>query len=250
MDIALKKHYEWRGKIEIGLIAPLDNKDDLSMAYTPGVALPCMEIHKDPNKSFELTRRWNTVAVITNGTAVLGLGNIGPLASMPVMEGKAALFKKFGDVDAIPICLSTEDIDEFVNAVTLMEGSFGGINLEDIAAPKCFEIEKKLKERLLIPVFHDDQHGTAIVALAAVINAIRLTGKSKNLVKVVINGAGAAGTAILKLLLSAGFKDIVVCDLKGVIYEGKEGLSHAHQEIAKISNPRGIKGELTQAIKD
>ena len=247
MDKALAKHYEWRGKIEIGLRAPLDSKDDLAQAYTPGVALPCLEIQKDATKSFELTRRWNTVAVITDGTAVLGLGDIGPLAAMPVMEGKAALFKKFGDVDAIPLCLSTKDPDEFVNAVALMEGSFGGINLEDIAAPRCFEIERKLKERLNIPVFHDDQHGTAIVALAAVNNALRLTGKTPQ-VKVVVNGVGAAGTAIIKLLLKGGFANIIPCDITGIIFRGKAGLSATHADLAEITNPHNIMGGLADAM--
>jgi len=249
MEKALKKHYDWRGKIEISLRAPLDSKDDLSQAYTPGVALPCLEIQKDPAKSFELTRRWNTVAVITDGTAVLGLGDIGPLAAMPVMEGKAALFKKFGDVDAIPLCLGTKDPDEFVNAVALLEGSFGGINLEDIAAPRCFEIEQKLKERISIPVFHDDQHGTAIVALAAVNNTLRLTGKTPNQAKVVVNGVGAAGTAIIKLLLKAGFTNIIPCDRTGIIYPGKDGLSIAHAKLAEITNPHKLIGGLEDAMK-
>ncbi|MCL2841823.1 MAG: NADP-dependent malic enzyme [Defluviitaleaceae bacterium] len=249
MEKALAKHYEWRGKIEIGLRSPLDNKDDLSLAYTPGVALPCMEIHKDPSKSFELTRRWNTIAVITDGTAVLGLGDIGPLAAMPVMEGKAALFKKFGDVDAIPLCVGSKDPDEIVNAIALFEGSFGGINLEDISAPRCFEIERKLKERLNIPVFHDDQHGTAIVALAAVNNVLRLTGKQPEKIKVVVNGAGAAGTAITNLLTKAGFADIIVCDRSGTIYRGKEGLTPAHTVLAEATNPHIIKGDLAEAMK-
>ena len=249
MEKALAKHYEWQGKIEISLRAPLDTKDDLSQAYTPGVALPCLEIQKNPAKSFELTRRWNTVAVITDGTAVLGLGDIGPLAAMPVMEGKAALFKKFGDVDAIPLCINTKDPEEFVNAVALLEGSFGGINLEDIAAPRCFEIEQKLKERVSIPVFHDDQHGTAIVALAAVNNALRLTGKKPDHVKVVVNGAGAAGTAIIKLLLSAGFTNIIPCDRAGIIYRGKEGLSLTHAKLAEITNPHNLTGGLAEAMK-
>jgi len=248
MEKALKKHQDWRGKIELALRAPLETKEDLALAYTPGVALPCLEIQKNPSKSYELTRRWNTVAVITDGTAVLGLGDIGPLAAMPVMEGKAALFKKFGDVDAIPLCLSTKDPDEFVKAVALLEGSFGGINLEDIAAPRCFEIERKLKQQLSIPVFHDDQHGTAIVALAAVCNALRLTGKAPNQVKVVVNGVGAAGTAIIKLLLSAGFANIVPCDRDGVIYLGKQGLSATHAELSEITNPQRITGGLVDAI--
>jgi len=249
MEKSLKKHYEWRGKYELTLRAPLETKEDLALAYTPGVALPCLEIQKDPAKSYELTRRWNTVAVITDGTAVLGLGDIGPLAAMPVMEGKAALFKKFGDVDAIPLCLSTKDPDEFVNAVALLEGSFGGINLEDIAAPRCFEIEQKLKKRLSIPVFHDDQHGTAIVALAAVNNALKLTGKTPGNVKVVVNGIGAAGTAIIKLLLSAGFTNIIPCDRDGVIYRGKPGLSATHAGLAEITNPHNITGWLADAMQ-
>ena len=248
MQPALKKHYDWRGKIELALRAPLETKDDLALAYTPGVALPCLEIQKDAAKSYELTRRWNTVAVITDGTAVLGLGDIGPLAAMPVMEGKAALFKKFGNVDAIPLCLNTKDPDEFVNAVALLEGSFGGINLEDIAAPRCFEIEQKLKKRLSIPVFHDDQHGTAIVALAAVKNALRLTSKAPSQVKVVVNGVGAAGTAIIKLLLSAGFTNIIPCDRDGTIYHGKPGLSLTHAELSQITNPHGITGGLADAL--
>jgi len=249
MHPALKSHYNWQGKIELTLRAPLETKDDLALAYTPGVALPCLEIQKDPAKSYDLTRRWNTVAVITDGTAVLGLGDIGPLAAMPVMEGKAALFKKFGDVDAIPLCLNTKDPDEFVNAVTLLEGSFGGINLEDIAAPRCFEIEQKLKQRLSIPVFHDDQHGTAIVALAAVNNTLRLTGKIAGQVKVVVNGVGAAGTAIIKLLLSAGFANIVACDKEGIIYRNKPGLSATHAALAGVTNPHCVTGNLTDAMQ-
>jgi len=248
MHPALKAHQTWRGKIELTLRAPLETKEDLSLAYTPGVALPCLEIQKDPAKSYDLTRRWNTVAVITDGTAVLGLGDIGPLAAMPVMEGKAALFKKFGDVDAIPLCLNTKDPDEFVNAVALLEGSFGGINLEDISAPRCFEIERKLKQRLSIPVFHDDQHGTAIVALAAVNNAMRLTGKAVNQVKAVVNGIGAAGTAIIKLLLKAGFTNIVPCDRAGAIYRGKPGLADSHARLAEITNPHNITGGLADAM--
>jgi len=250
MEKALAKHYEWQGKIEIALRAPLETKEDLSMAYSPGVALPCIEIQKDPTKSFELTRRWNTVAVVTDGTAVLGLGDIGPLAAMPVMEGKAALFKQFGDVDAIPLCISTTDVDEFVNTVALLEGSFGGINLEDIAAPRCFEIERKLKERLSIPVFHDDQHGTAIVALAGVYNVIRLTGKTPAEVRVVVNGCGAAGTAIIMLLLKAGFTNIIACDRAGILYDGKDDLSPAHENLANITNPHNERGGLTEAMVD
>jgi len=250
VEKALAKHYEWRGKIETSLRSPLETKEDLSMAYTPGVALPCLEIEKDGKKSFELTRRWNQVAVITDGTAVLGLGDIGPLAAMPVMEGKAALFKKFGDVDAIPLCLKTKDVDEFVNAVALLEGNFGGINLEDISAPRCFEIEEKLKKRLNIPVFHDDQHGTAIVALAACLNVLKLTGKNKSEVRLVVNGAGAAGTAIINLLLKAGIKNIVACDRSGIIYKGKDGLSKDHLKLAEKTNPQMRTGLLKDAMED
>jgi len=249
MEKALRKHYEWQGKIEIALRAPLDTIDDLSMAYSPGVALPCIEIQKDPEKSYSLTRRFNTVAIITDGTAVLGLGDIGPLAAMPVMEGKSALFKKYGNVDAIPLCINSIDPDTIVNTVALLENSFGGIHLEDISAPRCFEIEKKLKERLKIPVFHDDQHGTAIVALAGILNALRLTGKSKKNVKVVINGCGAAGTAIIMLLIKAGFTNIVPCDKAGIIYEGKDGLSPVHTNISKITNPHKEKGDLADALR-
>ena len=248
MEKALQKHYEWRGKYEIALRAPLDSADDLALAYTPGVALPCLEIAKDPAKSFELTRRWNTVAVITDGTAVLGLGDIGPLAAMPVMEGKAALFKKFGDVDAIALCVDTKDPDEFVNTVALMAGSFGGINLEDISAPRCFEIEQKLKQRVDIPIFHDDQHGTAIVTLAAVNNALRLTGKTPAETRIAVNGAGAAGVAIIQLLLLAGFKDIIACNSKGIIYKGKEGLNDSLIKLAEITNPRNVKGTIADAM--
>ena len=248
MEISLSNHHLWRGKIELTPRVPLETKEDLAQAYTPGVALPCLEIQKDPSKSYELTRRWNTVAVITDGTAVLGLGDIGPLAAMPVMEGKAVLFKKFGDVDAIPLCLNTKDPDEFVNAVALLEGSFGGINLEDISAPRCFEIERKLKQRLCIPVFHDDQHGTAIVALAAVNNALRLTGKTAGQAKVVVNGVGAAGTAIIVLLLKAGFTNIVPCDRAGIIYHGKQGLTAEHAKLSAITNPHNIMGGLADAM--
>jgi len=247
MEHALKKHYEWRGKIGVELRIGLDTKDELALAYTPGVALACLEIQKNPAESMKLTRRWNTVAIITDGTAVLGLGDIGPLAAMPVMEGKAALFKKFGDVDAIPLCVDTKEPDEFVNAVCLFAGSFGGINLEDISAPRCFEIEGKLKERLNIPIFHDDQHGTAIVALAAVKNALRLTGKMNP--RIVVNGAGAAGTAITKLLLKAGYADVVVCDRAGILYKGLENLNPAHEEICSITNPRSVKGVLADAMR-
>ena len=250
MEKALKKHYEWRGKYEIALRAELETSEDLALAYTPGVALPCLEIQKDEEKSFELTRRWNTVAVITDGTAVLGLGDIGPVAGMPVMEGKAALFKKFGDVDAIPLCIKSKDVDEIVNTIALLEGNFGGINLEDISAPRCFEIEQKLIERLSIPVFHDDQHGTAIVTLAAVTNALRLTGRTPEATRIVVNGAGAAGVAIIDLLLKAGFVDIIACGRDGAIYKGKEGLRESHAELAERTNPRSIKGTLANAMKE
>jgi len=250
MEKALKKHYEWRGKYEISLRAPLEDAHDLALAYTPGVALPCLEIEKDEEKSFELTRRWNTVAVITDGTAVLGLGDIGPLAAMPVMEGKAALFKKFGDVDAIPLCIKSKDVDVLVETIALLEGNFGGINLEDISAPRCFEIEQKLVERLNIPVFHDDQHGTAIVTLAAVTNALRLTGRTPVNTRIVVNGAGAAGIAIIHLLQKAGFADIIACGRDGTIYKGKEGLRQSHIDLAETTNPRNVKGTLADAMKD
>ena len=251
MDYAkesLKKHAEWKGKIEVVATVPVATKDDLSIAYTPGVAQPCLEIQKDINKSYELTRRWNLCAVITDGTAVLGLGDIGPEAGMPVMEGKCVLFKSFGDVDAFPLCIKTKDVDEFVNAVYLLSGSFGGINLEDISAPRCFEIERKLKEKCDIPIFHDDQHGTAVITLAGLTNALKVVGKKKENVKVVTSGAGAAATAIVKLLLSAGYPDVTMCDRKGTIYEGREGLNWSKEEMAKVTNPRGIKGSLADAL--
>jgi len=250
MEKALAKHYEWRGKYEIALRAELENAQDLALAYTPGVALPCLEIEKDESKSFELTRRWNTVAVVTDGTAVLGLGDIGPLAAMPVMEGKAALFKKFGDVDAIPLCIKSKDVDVLVETIALLEGNFGGINLEDISAPRCFEIEQKLIERLSIPVFHDDQHGTAIVTLAAVNNALRLTGRTPAETRIVVNGAGAAGVAIINLLLSAGFVDIIACGRDGAIYKGKPDMRESHALLAETTNPRGVQGSLADAMKD
>ena len=224
MDYAkesLRLHGEWKGKIEMVTRVPVKTKDDLALAYTPGVAQPCLEIQKDPSKSYELTRRWNTAAVITDGSAVLGLGDIGPEAGMPVMEGKCVLFKAFGDVDALPICVKTKDVDEFVETVYNISGSFGGINLEDIAAPRCFEIERKLKEKCDIPIFHDDQHGTAVITLAGLTNALKVVGKKKEDVKIVTSGAGAAAIAITKLLLSAGFKDITMCDRKGAIYKGR-----------------------------
>ena len=251
MKSSLDKHYEWRGKIETSLRVPLETKEDLAIAYTPGVAEACLAIKEDETLSFELTRRWNTVAVVTNGTAVLGLGDIGPVAAMPVMEGKAALFKQFANIDAVPICIATNHVDEFVDVLALLEGSFGGINLEDIASPKCFEIERRLKERLNIPVFHDDQHGTAIVTLAAVNNAIRLTGKNKDTARIIINGIGAAGTAIAHLLVLAGYKDIIACDKDGVICRGTSMPKSVHQkELAQITNLCELKGSLANALVD
>ncbi|MBO5747186.1 MAG: NADP-dependent malic enzyme [Clostridia bacterium] len=252
MDIkarALEKHYEWAGKLEVVSRTPVTNKEELSLAYTPGVAEPCMVIHNDYEKSFELTRRWNSVAVITDGTAVLGLGDIGPEAGMPVMEGKCVLFKEFADVDAYPICLRTKDVDEIVRTVYLISGGFGGINLEDIAAPRCFEIEKKLKEICDIPVFHDDQHGTAVVVGAAVINALRLTGKKMEEIKCVINGAGSAGIAIGKHLLKLGVKQLTMVDRFGIICEGMEGLNPAHEEMSKLTNLERQMGTLADAMK-
>lgn len=245
---SLRIHQKARGKIEIISRVPLETNEDLSLAYTPGVAAPCLEIQQDNNKSYELTRRWNLCAVITDGSAVLGLGNIGPEASMPVMEGKCILFKKFGDVDAFPICIKTQDVDEFVNTVYLISSSFGGINLEDISAPRCFEIEEKLKAKCDIPVFHDDQHGTAIVTLAGLINALKLVGKSKNNIRIVISGAGAAATAITKLLLNYGIKDIIVCDRQGTIYDGRENLNSAKKELAKLTNQTKLQGKLKDAL--
>ena len=252
MDYAkesLRLHGEWKGKIEVVSTVKTDTKDDLSLAYTPGVAQPCLEIQKDINKSYELTRRHNLCAVITDGTAVLGLGDIGPEAGMPVMEGKCVLFKNFGGVDAFPLCVKTKDVDEFVNAVYLISGSFGGINLEDIAAPRCFEIERRLKEKCDIPIFHDDQHGTAIITLAGLTNALRVVGKKKEDVKVVTSGAGAAAISITKLLLSAGFKNIVMTDRKGAIYEGREGLNWIKEEMAKVTNRGMEKGTLADVIR-
>ncbi|PKM61242.1 MAG: NAD-dependent malic enzyme [Firmicutes bacterium HGW-Firmicutes-4] len=253
MDYAqesLKLHYQWKGKLEVNSKVSVNNKEDLSLAYTPGVAQPCLEIQKDISKSYELTGRWNTVAVISDGTAVLGLGDIGPEASMPVMEGKCVLFKEFGDVDAIPLCIRSKDVAEIVQVVSLLAGSFGGVNLEDIAAPRCFEIEKRLKEICDIPIFHDDQHGTAVVTLAAVLNAAKLTGKDIKTMKVVMNGAGSAGIAIAKLLLQVGVEDITMCDRVGIIYDGQEGLTPDKQEIALVTNKGGIKGTLADAMKD
>lgn len=246
---SLKKHYEWQGKIEVICRAPLETRDDLSLAYTPGVAQPCLEIQKDINKSYELTRRSNLVAVVTDGTAVLGLGDIGPEAGMPVMEGKCALFKAFGDVDAVPLCIRSKDVDEIVDTVSLIAGSFGGINLEDISAPRCFEIERKLKERCDIPIFHDDQHGTAVVVLAAMLNALKLTGKSLDKIRVVTSGAGAAGIAIIKLLIAMGLSDVVMCDRTGAIYEGRDGLNAEKVEMAKITNREMRKGTLADVLK-
>ena len=252
MDYAkesLKLHYELKGKIEIAARTKANDRQSLSLAYTPGVAEPCLEIQKDVNKSYELTRRWNTVAVVTDGTAVLGLGDIGPEAGMPVMEGKCLLFKEFGGVDAIPLCIRSKDVDEIVNTVALLAGSFGGINLEDISAPRCFEIERKLKERCDIPVFHDDQHGTAVIMLAGLINALKVVGKRLEDVKIVTSGAGAAGIAIIKLLVSAGVGNVVMTDRTGAIYNGRPGLNPAKQEIAEITNPARESGSLADAIK-
>ena len=252
MDYAkesLRLHYEWKGKLEVTPRAAVDSKDALSLAYTPGVAQPCLEIQKDVNKSYELTRRWNTVAVVTDGTAVLGLGDIGPEAGMPVMEGKCVLFKAFGDVDAIPLCIRSKDVDEIVNTVALLAGSFGGVNLEDIAAPRCFEIEKKLKERCDIPIFHDDQHGTAVITLAGLTNALKVVDKKMNEIKVVINGAGAAAIAIGKLLLSAGVKDLTLCDRSGAVYEGRpKGMNPIKDEMAKVTNLSKKAGSLADML--
>ena len=253
MDYAkesLKKHYEWRGKLEIVPRAPVDDRESLSLAYTPGVAQACLEIQKDENLSYDLTRRWNTVAVVTDGTAVLGLGDIGPVAGMPVMEGKCVLFKAFGGVDAIPLCVASKDVDEIVNTVALLEGSFGGVNLEDISAPRCFEIERKLKERCSIPIFHDDQHGTAVITLAGLTNALKLVKKNLPEVRIVINGAGAAATAITKLLISAGAVDVTLCDRSCAIYNGRqEHMNPAKQEIADMTNPQRRQGSLAEVLK-
>lgn len=245
---SLQKHYEWNGKIEVVAKAKVNDSKSLSLAYTPGVAEPCLEIQKDYNKSYELTRRNNLVAVITDGSAVLGLGDIGPEAGMPVMEGKCVLFKEFGDVDAFPLCVRTKDVDEFVQTVYNISGSFGGINLEDISAPRCFEIEEKLKKMCDIPIFHDDQHGTAVVVSAALINATKIIGKDLGECKAVINGSGAAGTAIAKLLMTLGLKDVILCDRTGAIYEGRENLNASKAEIAKVTNRGMVKGGLKDAI--
>ena len=252
MDYAQKSlelHRQLRGKIEVVSRAKVDSREALSLAYTPGVAQPCLEIQKDVNKSYELTRRWNTVAVVTDGTAVLGLGDIGPEAGMPVMEGKCVLFKEFGGVDAVPLCIRSKDVDDIVNTVALLAGSFGGVNLEDISAPRCFEIEEKLKQRCDIPIFHDDQHGTAVIVMAALKNALRLTGRKLRDIKVVTSGAGAAGTAVVKLLAGAGVRNIIMCDRSGAIYSGRPGMNPAKTEIAAMTNPGREQGSLAEVIK-
>ena len=246
---SLRLHEQWKGKIEVVATVPVATKEDLSLAYTPGVAQPCLEIQKDINRSYELTRRHNLCAVITDGTAVLGLGDIGPEAGMPVMEGKCVLFKSFGGVDAFPLCVKTKDVDEFVNTVALISGSFGGINLEDISAPRCFEIERKLKERCDIPIFHDDQHGTAIITLAGLTNALKVVGKKKEDVKIVTSGAGAAAISIVKLLLSAGFKNIVMTDRSGAIFKGRDRLNWIKEEMAEVTNLGMEKGTLADVIR-
>ncbi len=247
---SLEMHYEKKGKIEMVSTVALNSKDDLSLAYTPGVAQPCLEIQKDVEKSYELTRRWNMCLVVTDGTAVLGLGDIGPEAGMPVMEGKCVLFKEFGGVDAFPLCIKSKDVDDIVNTIYLISGSFGGVNLEDISAPRCFEIEQKLKEKCDIPIFHDDQHGTAVITLAGLINALKLTGRKKEESRIVVNGAGAAAIAITKLLLSYGFEDITLCDRTGAIYEGRtDGMNPVKEEMAKVTNPNKKQGTLKDVIE-
>ena len=251
MDYAkesLRLHGEWKGKIEVVATVPVATKEDLSLAYTPGVAQPCLEINKDVNKSYDLTRRHNLCAVVTDGTAVLGLGDIGPEAGMPVMEGKCVLFKAFGDVDAFPLCVKSKDVDEIVNTIYMISGSFGGVNLEDISAPRCFEIERKLKEKCDIPIFHDDQHGTAIVTLAGLLNALKVVGKKKEEVKIVTSGAGAAAISIVKLLLSAGFKNVIMTDRTGAIYQGREGLNWIKEEMAQVTNLEKKAGKLSEVI--
>ena len=252
MDYAkesLRLHGEWKGKIEVVTRVPVETKDDLSLAYTPGVAQPCLEIQKDVNKSYELTRRWNMCLVVTDGSAVLGLGDIGPEAGMPVMEGKCVLFKAFGDVDAFPLCIKSHDVDEIVNTIYMISGSFGGVNLEDISAPRCFEIEKKLKEKCDIPIFHDDQHGTAIITLAGLTNALRVVGKKKEDVRIVMNGAGAAAISIARLLLKAGCRNITLCDRKGAIYEGRqEGMNPVKEEMSKATNREKKAGSLADML--
>ncbi len=254
MDYAkesLRLHGEWKGKIEVIATVPVATKDDLSLAYTPGVAQPCLEIQKDINKSYDLTRRHNMCLVVTDGSAVLGLGDIGPEAGMPVMEGKCVLFKAFGGVDAFPLCIKSKDVDEIVNTIYMISGSFGGVNLEDIAAPRCFEIERKLKEKCDIPIFHDDQHGTAVITLAGLTNALKVVGKKLEDIKISVNGAGAAAIAITKLLLSAGAKDVTLCDRTGVVYKGREkGMNWIKEEMAEVTNPRNIQGGLADAMKD
>jgi malate dehydrogenase (oxaloacetate-decarboxylating) len=251
MDYAkesLRLHGEWKGKIEVVSTVPVKNKQDLSLAYTPGVAQPCLEIQKDVSKSYDLTRRWNMCLVVTDGTAVLGLGDIGPEAGMPVMEGKCVLFKSFGDVDAFPLCIKSKDVDEIVNTVYLISGAFGGVNLEDIAAPRCFEIERKLKEKCDIPIFHDDQHGTAVVTLAGLLNALKIVGKKKEDVKIVLNGAGAASISITKLLLSYGFRNIKLCDRAGIIRKGRDHMNPVKDEMAEVTNLEGQRGSLADAL--